>query len=164
MKNGEDVVTFFYAWHLLFMKNSGRRRLQMVEYFLQHGANPNNRGLCGVTALMFACKEQDDHLVMCLLKHKASVNQQDFYGRSALQFAIVKREPHAHVTLERFIQEIHIIEMLLQHGADPHIKDCGGSSAMDKVIQGRLVVIERLMIRYAGPAPVQDDYSGCKIS
>ena len=163
VKNGEVVVMFIYAWHLLLMKNSGGRRLQMVEYSLEHGANPNNRGPCGVTALMLACKEQDDRLVMCLLKHKANVNQQDFFGRSALQFAIVKREPHAQVTLERFIQEIHIIEILLLHGADPYLKDCLGSSAVDKVIQRRLVVIERLMMRYAGQAPIQERHSGCKI-
>jgi ankyrin repeat protein len=69
----------------------------MVDDCLKHGANPNNRGGPGVTALMLTCEKLNDlfedsphaveQVVSLLLNHGAEVNQQDFYGRTALHYA-----------------------------------------------------------------------------
>ena len=125
----------------------------MVDDYLKHGANPNNRGGPGVTALMLTCEklndlfrysplaaEQDhDHdlprysplaeqVVSLLLDHGAEVNQQDFYGRTALHYAfkcVDDTDPFLEEKLAR------VVEILIQHNADIYLKDSSGLSAID---------------------------------
>ena len=161
IRKGEILLTFWYAWQLPFLRQDGvpSKQVQMVECFLTLGANPNNRGLSGMTGLMMACLKRHDHLVLCFLKHGANVNQQDFTGRSALHYALLQKGTNPPVKLESFIQEVHIIEILLQHKADPYLKNSSGLSAMDMARRGGLVVVEKLMIHHAG----QKDPTGCNI-
>lgn len=137
VKDGRCFIQFKYAWHAYFKNN--HKSLGVVGYILKHGANVNNRGSSGVTALMYACQQQDERLVSFFLEAGAAVNQQNFFGSTALHYAVKIGEDSSKVSQE-------IIEKLLQHKADPYLKNFLGVSAVDLAKKKKKQVLGKLMI------------------
>lgn len=98
-------------------------RLDMVNLLLTHGAPPDGTLSQGHTALMLlaqVCDSVRPNLAIpsLLLKFGASINIQDDDGWTALHYA-AKRKAYK------------FIEFLLDHGADPTIKNAAGKMPID---------------------------------
>jgi ankyrin repeat protein len=148
-------VEFKYAWHshlATMLRFANDKELEGVDDCLKHGANPNNRGGPGVTALMLTCEMLNDlprysplaaeQVVSLLLDHGAEVNQQDFYGRTALHRAFESGYSNHYSNLleEGLAPRQRVVQILIQHNADIYLKDSSGLSAIDTVhCKNRLV-------------------------
>lgn len=137
VREGECFIQFKYAWHEFFKRHG--TFFVVIDHFLKHGANVNNRGSSGVTGLMYACQKKDARLVSFFLERGAAVNQQNFFGSTALHYAVKVGDDNSKVILD-------IIEMLLQHKADPYLKNSLGVSAIDLAKKKKRVLLEKLMI------------------
>jgi ankyrin repeat protein len=147
VRDGEIYVIFNYAWHMALLRYSGHCRLVMVEYFFNHGANPNNRAEFGATGLMLACKEQDDRLVSLFLKHGANVNQQDFSGCTALHFAFATKVSNSEPANNSLAQKERIIQILLQHNVNLYQKNLLGLSVIDMAKHKGEIILKKPMNR-----------------
>ena len=76
-------------------------------------------------------------VVSLLLKHKANVNAANKKGRSALSFAA----PPSTDGATRRESQILVMDILLSHGADVHMKDITGKTALERAqIEGHTEV------------------------
>ncbi|CAB4028771.1 ankyrin repeat domain-containing [Paramuricea clavata] len=149
LRDGKIYVEFKYAWHFLLSKlrlSSYERKVKMADDCLKHGANPNNRGGPGVTALMLVCEKLNDlfayppaleQMVSLLLEHGAEVNQQDFYGRTALHYAFESKYDNDPFLEESLAQRQRVVQTLIQDNADIYLKDSSGLSAIDMANRAR---------------------------
>ena len=151
LRDGKIYVEFKYAWHsvltnyfhLVLIREA---IVKVVNDFLKHGANPNNRGDHGVTGLMLMCKLLNDlpwcfdneagqqlmeNVVSLLLQYGAEVNQQDFYGRTALHYAFISIDANSSPSEKRLAREQRVVQILIQHNANIYLKDSSGLSAID---------------------------------
>jgi ankyrin repeat protein len=136
-------VELKYAWHSLLPRKfwfyTYKKLTQWVDDCFKHGANPNNRGGPGVTALMLTCENLNylnylsedaasvtEQGVSLLLDHGAEVNQQDFYGRTALHRVFESR-----YHTKAMLAGKRVVQILIQHNADIYLKDSSGLSAID---------------------------------
>ena len=94
------------------------KRVKVLEYLLNKGANPNEQDENGFTALHFAVQENSPDIVEILLKHKADVCLSDRFGNCALMRGRLNTSPE-------------IFKLLLKYGADPQQKNIAGVCAMD---------------------------------
>jgi hypothetical protein len=132
-----------YAWHSIlqrmFLFYTYKKLTQGVDDCLKHGANPNNRGGPGVTALMLTCENLNylnylweeaasvaEQAVLLLLDHGAEVNQQDFYGCTALHRVFESR-----YHTKAMLAGKRVVQILIQHNADIYLKNSSGLSAID---------------------------------
>ncbi len=62
--------------------------MEIVKYLLENGANPNQKALCGATALHFAAECGHIDIVKELLKHGAEMtrNEHGEYFLSLIEF------------------------------------------------------------------------------
>ncbi|KAH9988398.1 ankyrin repeat-containing domain protein [Russula vinacea] len=79
--------------------------LRLARLLLDHGADPNERGLYGLTPLLRASKVGDIEMARLLVEHGASVELQDGAGKTPLDYASEK-------------QHVEVIKLLLEHGAN----------------------------------------------
>lgn len=77
----------------------------------------------GMTALMWAAKASCPAAVEAILKHGVQINLQDKEGNTALMWAAKAYMYHD--------RAVSIIEMLIQNGADPNIKNIYNKTAAD---------------------------------
>jgi ankyrin repeat protein len=95
--------------------HGNRKKEQIATSILQQKrAKVNGRTPAGDTALHFAVRTGDDALVAALLRHSASVDIRNRRGRTPLHYAV-----------DAWLFP-HIIEMLLQQGANPTAADLQG--------------------------------------
>ena len=78
---------------------------RVARLLLDHGADPNERGLYGLTPLLRASKVGDIEMARLLVEHGASVELQDGAGKTPLDYASEK-------------QHEEVIKLLLEHGAN----------------------------------------------
>lgn len=112
-----------------------------VQALLDRGTNPHLQDERGQTALMIASKTHQIDIVKLLLKHGAaqSINKQSKEGNTALLETVYI----ALDLIEEGAVEAHgdnltkktcaIIKLLLDHGANPHIKNKYGKTVLDYV-------------------------------
>jgi uncharacterized protein len=92
---------------------------ETVKLLLDRGADPNQRSWgFHKTALFQAACDGDIEICKLLLEHRADVNALDDFANSALREAIQARKPR-------------VVELLLQHGADPDQKNKDGHTMRD---------------------------------
>lgn len=103
-----------------------------IEALLKAGADIHATDKNGVTALHHAVRFRNAAAVATLLLHGAAVNQVcKRSGSTALHRAVTSTG--APSTAGKGTQAREIIELLLQHGADPSIKNKRGKTAADYV-------------------------------
>ncbi|GHE33206.1 hypothetical protein GCM10017764_15360 [Sphingobacterium griseoflavum] len=92
-----------------------RPNIDIINYFLAKGVDPNRADHDGNTALMQAAAGRDKTLIEMLLPHVDEVNVQNGKGESALTKAVANGSAE-------------IASMLLKHGADVHVLDKDGNN------------------------------------
>jgi len=86
----------------------------------------------GESALIIACKAQNNDSVLSLLMPSIDINLQDHLGNTALYYAVLSQNPIA-------------VYHLIQNGADRHIKNGEGQSASDIALKiGNSTILEVL--------------------
>jgi len=93
---------------------------EMMQYLLSHGANPNDAGIVGTTALHMAAAKGNVQMLSLLLSKGAEINIRDNYGQTPLMYACREGEAEA-------------VEFLLDHGADADLEDGYGRKASHMV-------------------------------
>ena len=103
-------------------RSSIRNHNDVVKILLKYGSNPNIPNMVGLTALdhaVHACNlNESAELVETLVAHGANVNHQDASGLTALHRAVM-------------FDNIHLVRLLLEHGADPLIKTKYDKTALE---------------------------------
>lgn len=95
--------------------------LELIEYLLQKGADPNYQDNDGRTQLMVM--NHSPTIVGLLLKYGAKTNLQDKFGETALMYAV--REMSANINIS-----YRSIRLMVTYGADLNIKDHQGMTAL----------------------------------
>ena len=99
--------------------DSADRDSELLNYFIEKGADVNERGTHGFTPLMYASTDNDRKIraVEILLKAGANINDTDNSGDTALYNAA-----------EDGYTEI--VKLLIKYGADPNIQNTEGGTAL----------------------------------
>jgi ankyrin repeat protein len=88
----------------------------LVQFLLAHGAHVDARDKFGNTALHWAAQHGTVDAITVLIGAKAQVDAQNRQGMTPLMMAADQMQPRA-------------VQLLLQHGADPHKQDFTGRDA-----------------------------------
>lgn len=111
---------------------------EMVEYLLEHGADPNGTtALCNETALQMAARRGDVGVMGILWNAGADINHRNCNGWSALMIACLQGKEAA-------------VNFLLAHGADPSYKDSLNRTAETLAFQPKDDNASKLRILCAG--------------
>lgn len=115
------------------MKASSLGRVDMVEFLIEHGADPNKRGSSQRTALQYAAERNRLPVAKVLIKHGADINGVDTSNLSPLIMAADRR--------------YHDFAMyLIDAGADVNIQHKQGWTALiDASVSGDAVLVKRLL-------------------
>jgi len=105
---------------------------RMVELLLQHGADANQPGPSGTTALMWAMP--DLAKARLLLAHGANVNARSENDRTAL------------VVAASYPQTVDLLRLLLDKGADLRAQDKGGATALSLALRSADVEVVRFLV------------------
>jgi ankyrin repeat protein len=107
----------------------------MIEYLIQQGANVTTTEQQGWTPLHFAARDQKFEIVKILVDHGAPVDAVDVFGNTPLWRCIMSTFP----------MNLAVVDLLLEHGADPGRKNNHGVSPLDVAqTMGKLELVERL--------------------
>lgn len=103
---------------------------ELINLLIQHGAKLEQADRGGASALHRAVRARSPVAVLQLLKAGARVDiRLGKSGSTPIHLAV--QSTGASGTAGAVSEQLEIIEMLLQHGADPAAKDARGRSAID---------------------------------
>jgi ankyrin repeat protein len=113
-----------------------------VQLLLEKGADVNAVDRAGRTPLMYAMGNRGAGVAAKLLTQGAKVNAQDTAGQTALMIAIrmARHDPirlygSPDRPLEAWDRYVGLIQLLLDQGADPTLRDKDGHMALDSLIE-----------------------------
>jgi ankyrin repeat protein len=98
-------------------------RNALFDWLLECGANPNGIDYAGTSALQHAAESGVPHFVQQLLERSASIHHADPGGLTALYSAALCDRTSAGPKDLPAPQEAHVIELLLEAGANPSVRD-----------------------------------------
>ena len=114
------------------------KQRKAIEILLAKGADVHESDKNGVTPLHHAVRFRSPTAVATLLEHGANVNQVcKRSGSTPLHRAVTSTG--APGTAGRQSEARQIIELLLEHGADPSIKNKNGKIPSDYVTDGEIL-------------------------
>jgi len=155
---------------------AARNATDLVRTLLLQHHDPNEREPNGLTPLMWAARSGSIEAMTILLDRGADPGARDaINGWTALFHAIHKRQAGAvRLLLERGVdpntaarrlrplamaaadRDPTILELLLAHGADPHARGIGGSTALSVAVSGgALSDLDRPLLGGCHPATVR---------
>ncbi len=102
-----------------------KSRVKSAKVLLEYGANANRTNDNGWTLLHKAVYFEDEEFAEALCDHGADVNAQNF-GHTPLHIAVVSNF------------KLHIMQLLLNRGADLKIKDNNGRTPLDRANRDRI--------------------------
>jgi uncharacterized protein YqkB len=136
VKNGADLNVYYkykiknqfgdeqsYPIHVLFYYGSGNKDIyEIFKLFLDNGLDIKNDDL--INKIIYSCYLKKDRIRMMqlLLTKNINVNEQDYEGTT-----VIKRLCQFNCNCD---DDYEIAKLLLEHGADPTIKDKKGTNAI----------------------------------
>ncbi|OOV16641.1 ankyrin repeat domain-containing protein [Flavobacterium sp. LM4] len=112
-KSGQNVL------HLLAGKPN---QIEIINYFISKGVDPNKADKEGTTPLMVAASARETSVLELLLPTTKNINLQNLKGESALTNAVKYGTPEA-------------VSLLLAKGADANVKDKDGNNSGVYLVQ-----------------------------
>lgn len=97
---------------------------EIIEWLLEHGANPNLQDKNGYTALHFSAQECHTKTTQLLLQNGVDINIQDKNGNTASWVAIMYWKGG---------ENFKTLKMLYDKGADLTLKNKAGKSAIELI-------------------------------
>ncbi|OUM65712.1 hypothetical protein PIROE2DRAFT_25181, partial [Piromyces sp. E2] len=88
----------------------------VMKYLIEHGANVNQKGECGLTPLISACIQGNERMIKCLISRGAKINVVDYEGHRPLLILCESKNSD------------DSIKFLIEHDANIHIKDKYGNT------------------------------------
>ncbi|AWV71508.1 ankyrin repeat domain-containing protein [Leptospira borgpetersenii serovar Hardjo-bovis] len=162
-QNGVDLEIKGELEKTALMWAVSQGNLEMASLLLGKGANPNAKGLVGMSLLIYAVNgdEPDYEVVKLLIDSGVDVNAADRNGDTSLRFAIenglfeivqllvesgaVIEHPDArlhrsyqhmgHLFLASLYDRANILDFFLKRGLDPNTKNAGGVTLLMTAIQ-----------------------------
>lgn len=120
LQDGFDINTVDSGGRTLLMEAVVKADHELIDLLIAHGADVNIRDKRKWTALHFAAQACDLTSVRKLVEHAADINAQSDFGNTPISTAVLNSRGKGEV-----------IQFLMSHGADAHIKNNSGISAMD---------------------------------
>lgn len=108
---------------------AGYGRTNLASYLISLGLNPNTQDLEGQAPLHNACCHGHFQVSSKLIEAGADVNLTDLQGWSPLHFAVARRDNSEGLTPVYW----KVIELLLEHGADPYLKSNSGRTCISRI-------------------------------
>ncbi|HZS44739.1 MAG TPA: ankyrin repeat domain-containing protein [Blastocatellia bacterium] len=112
------------------------KQSELIALLVSHGARLDHVDMGGVSALHRAVRARSPEAVRQLLKEGARVDAPTKQRSTPLHLAV--QSTGAGGTAGAVAEQLEIIEMLLQYGADPAVKDSRGRSAIDWATSERI--------------------------
>ncbi|EAX85515.1 hypothetical protein TVAG_240300 [Trichomonas vaginalis G3] len=116
----------------------------LLEYFLSHGANINEKDNNGKTAFYFAAKHNSKETAEFLISHGANINEKDILGETTLHIA-AKHNSKA------------TAEFLISHGANVNEKDNNGQTALHIAVKNNYIETAEFLISHGANINEKDN-------
>ena len=130
------------------MRAAFQGKIESVEALISEGANREAKDFWGQTALVQTSgwgKGDPESIVRVLLKARADPNSKDNLGNVALSESVTLRAQEEDLSNR-------LVELLLEHGADPNIGNLGGQTVlMYAALDGKIEILRRLLEHKAEP-------------
>lgn len=113
------------------------QQVELTEWLLEEGADPNTVSMYGNTALMEAAQGENadaEIIVAMLIEAGAKVNARGAEGKTALMWAMMWAPPT-------------VVRRLLDLGADVRIKDKDGSTALMLAVEDSSVEVVAMLVK-----------------
>ena len=137
-----------FEWTLL-LAASDSDSVDIMRWLLDHGADPNAATRYRQTPLHRAVDGASHRGVQVLLEHKPDVNSQDQEGRTALRWVI----SYSSLSPEK---RVDVARLLLDHGADPNIRDHSHSTPLHEASSSGSLDLARLLLIYGANIDEKD--------
>lgn len=141
-------------------------RIDRIAFLLEHGANPNQSDLEGLTPLHWAVFTLNNQIIELLIKNHADLNAKDKKGLAPLHLSIslghiestkILIDAHADINQQdaRGVAPLHlaviakhseIVELLIQKKVDVNLKLKNGNSVLHIAVNDGSVKIVQLLI------------------
>ena len=116
-------------------------------HLLARGANPNEPGPDGTTAVMWAAANDDLELVRALIAAKANVTLKNHFGTTALTEAAI-------------IGSEKVLDVLLKAGADPNTRNPEGETPLMAVARSGKVAAARRLLEAGADVNATEAFGG----
>ena len=141
IKLGANIDAQSYTGYTPLLYAYNRNNLEVVKCLVKHGANIHKPNKYGVTCLMVAASRTCKEFCQIFIKNGAEINaQSEFPALTALHLAITGK---THPDKEE------IVQILIDHGADPYWTDAYGDDAFRLAsLEAQEPILTQLLVKF----------------
>jgi ankyrin repeat protein len=122
-------------------------RVDTMRWLLDHGADANTRSVYHVTPLIQAAAAVQLEAVQVLLEYNADTNSQDIDGETPLYWVLGRSEGKV----------VDIVRRLLDHGADPNIRNKSHTTPLHRASSHGWLEAARLLLSFGAKVDDKDE-------